>query len=156
MTTSAARFLDLVNREILAVQDFIQLLQDEQKHLIAADTDGLTVATDRKTAAIRHLAELSASRTAFFMASHIAATPEGVQSWLQQQTDEASQAWSMLMKLAEQAREQNRLNGMLIARHMSSNQAALTVLTGSSAGGSFYGPNGQSTTPGSTRTFAAS
>ena len=62
-------------------------------------------------------------------------------------------SWSELLELIKAAKEFNRVNGLLISKHMIRNQNTLQVLQGPKQGGSLYGPNGQSTLTTPTRSL---
>ena len=50
--------------------------------------------------------------------------------------------------MARQAKEINRVNGLLISSHIARNQSALNVLRVQTGSGNFYGPDGQATARG--------
>ncbi|MEF8711241.1 MAG: flagellar export chaperone FlgN [Candidatus Accumulibacter propinquus] len=54
-----------------------------------------------------------------------------------------SRAWSLLLSLASQAHELNRVNGDLIQLRMHHNAQALEVLLGGNGALGLYGPDGQ-------------
>jgi flagella synthesis protein FlgN len=57
-----------------------------------------------------------------------------------------------LLEIAAQAKELNRVNGLLLGQHMARNQQALNILQGNNQpAGTIYGPNGQPTSAASTR-----
>lgn len=69
--------------------------------------------------------------------------------------DDIAQAWTALLDTTREAKECNRVNGMLINKQLTMTQVALNAMrtpTGSSDAG-FYGANGQTTAGGPSRSF---
>ena len=62
-----------------------------------------------------------------------------------QRTDEPESQWRALLAMTTEAKELNRINGMLISRHLLRNQTELNILQGKPQHSGFYGPDGQST-----------
>ncbi|HOG02801.1 MAG TPA: flagellar protein FlgN, partial [Accumulibacter sp.] len=77
----------------------------------------------------------------------------GVTAWLADHPDEsdAGTAWTLLLSLATQARELNRVNGGLIQLRMHHNAQALEVLLGGNGALALYGPDGQNAAPSARR-----
>ncbi len=143
------------------VQSLLTLLQREQEQLMAVGIDGLPETTAEKNTLINRMAALGRARYAALAAVAHAADENGMRAWLEQESDKeqrraAQRLWTDLRSQAEAARELNRTNGILIGKHLARNQGALNVLqTASGAGGSFYGPDGQSTVRGSSHRLIA-
>ncbi|MES2934957.1 MAG: flagellar protein FlgN, partial [Pseudomonadota bacterium] len=77
-----------------------------------------------------------------------------MQSWLSNPSQTAAiKGWNELLAQVAAAKELNRINGLLISKHMARNQTALNVLHTAPQSGNFYGPNGQSTITTSTRSL---
>jgi flagella synthesis protein FlgN len=104
--------------------------------------------TEEKGKVAMHMAELANNRHRLLSAAGFEAAESGMQAWLEcpAATDADRGMWKELLDLADSGKELNRVNGMLIAQHMSLNQSALNVLQGTPEGSSIYGPNGQSAT----------
>ncbi len=126
----------------------LQLLKQEQTHLVDANVDGLARLTEEKAKIAAQLNDLAKQRHSLLGAAGFEATEAGMKAWLESPaaTKSDSQSWNELLELALSAKEQNRVNGVLIMQHMARNQTALNVLQGNPQGTNFYGPNGQSTT----------
>jgi flagella synthesis protein FlgN len=133
----------------------LELLKKEQAQLIAADIDSLTALTEEKTRLIAQLSELATQRQNALTAAGFDAQESGMQAWLTAQNlPAANQAWKELLKLAQDAKEINRINGLLIGKHLARNQNALNVLKGAPQGQGLYGPNGQASAGASGRGLA--
>jgi flagella synthesis protein FlgN len=139
-------------QEQQAARLLIDVLNQEQALLIAADIDSLAMVTERKAPLVAQMSELAMRRHRTLGGMGLAASEAGMQAWINQTTDgkpahpAASSTWSALLSMARQAQEINRINGLLINTHMARNQSALNVLKvqrGSGTGGSLYGPDGQ-------------
>lgn len=143
-----------LDNELNAARQLLALLKDEQRHLLAADTDALIGVTEQKSAFVTRMSEASSRRSNAFAANDIESTAPAVQKWLARVDAKTSGAWNELLAVAAEAKELNRTNGLLIARHMTNNQHALQILQGNANVGRFYGPDGQSTAASGGRTFA--
>ncbi|KFC69694.1 flagella synthesis protein FlgN [Massilia sp. LC238] len=124
----------------------IELMKQEQQLLVAADADGLAETTPRKNALLQALADLSAQRHAALLAAGCEGSEAGMEPWLAVGgNDEARTQWEALLALAREAKELNRVNGMLINKQLAHNQGVLNALrmpAGADAGG-VYGASGQ-------------
>ncbi|HYC42164.1 MAG TPA: flagellar protein FlgN [Noviherbaspirillum sp.] len=132
--------------EVRAAGALLDLLRQEQAHLVDANIDELIKVTEEKTKIVARMGELSLGRHRALAGAGLEASEEGMQKWASSPSTDASaaQSWAALLQLAREAKELNRTNGLLIGRHLSRNQAALNILQGGGEGGNMYGPNGQS------------
>jgi flagella synthesis protein FlgN len=135
-----------VPQEQQHVSALIALMKQEQQLLVAADADGLATLTPRKNALLQALAELSAQRHAALLAAGCEGAEAGMEPWLAVSgNDDARAQWEALLELAREAKELNRVNGMLINKQLAHNQGVLNALrmpAGAEAGG-VYGSSGQ-------------
>jgi len=134
----------------------LELLKQEQQHLLAADIEQLTELTARKAALVTQMAALAGQRHEALAAAGFPAQEEGMDAWLGS-SDEAGAApqWSALLDVTRSAKELNRINGMLVNKHLAHTQGALNAMNPASQSGNFYGPSGQTTTNASSRRFVA-
>lgn len=148
MKTLGTSPAESLNEERAAIHSLLELLRQEQTHLIDADVEGLSKLTEEKSRIATQMSELAKRRHGMLAAAGFDATESGMQAWVDNPaaTTTDRDSWKELLELAQSAKELNRVNGLLISQHMGRNQSALNVLQGNSQGGSFYGPNGQSTT----------
>jgi flagella synthesis protein FlgN len=144
---------DSLNEELAAGAALLQLLKQEQEYLIQADLDGLTAVTQEKNKKVARMTELALARHRSLAAAGHSADESGMQAWIKTAPPDTGKTWQDLLTLARDAKELNRTNGLLIGQHMSRNQNALNVLQGSQGGGTMYGPTGQTTSSGSSRTL---
>jgi flagellar biosynthesis protein FlgN len=130
-------------------------LQEEQRLLIAADADGLMATTPGKNQLVQQLAGLASERHRALGAAGFAAGEAGMEPWLAAQGDAAVRAeWTSLLDATREAKELNRVNGMLINKHLANNQAALAELRpAAGAEAAVYGPGGMTLTGGPSKRF---
>ena len=138
--------ISTVSQEQQHVSSLIELMKQEQQLLVAADADGLEQTTPRKNALLQALADLSAQRHAALLAAGCEGSEAGMEPWLAVSgTPEARAQWEALLALGREAKELNRVNGMLINKQLAHNQGVLNALRtpagGASAG--IYGASGQ-------------
>ena len=124
----------------------VELMKQEQQFLVAADADGLAGLTARKAALVQELAQLSRQRHGALGSAGFLASEGGMEPWLAAHGDDESRgAWSALLALTADAKELNRVNGMLINRQMAHNQTVLNALRTPTAApeATLYGAKGQ-------------
>lgn len=123
-----------------------ELMQQEQRSLVAADIESLSGLTARKSALVAQLAACARQRHGALAAAGFPAREEGMEAWLAGDSDSATAAqWAALLALTRAAKERNRLNGMLINKHLVHTQGALGSMRPAAQSGNFYGPSGQTT-----------
>ena len=123
----------------------IVLLQQEQAELTQARIDGLQGLMEQKTSLVAQLTALAKSRHGALADNGFAASETGMQNWIAANPHTIAKGqWEALLALTAEARELNRLNGMLIGRHLIRGQTELNILQGKPQHSNFYGPNGQS------------
>ena len=102
------------------------------------------------------MAELSNQRHQNLADAGLAAEDASMSTWLDQQKDEVSASlWQDLLAATREAKELNRVNGMLIAKHLNHNQTIINAMR-TPAGGAdagVYGPSGQTAVSGPSRRF---
>lgn len=124
----------------------VDLMKQEQQLLVVADADALGELTPRKVALVQELAQLSRQRHGALGAAGFIAAEAGMEPWLAARGDDASRAaWSQLLAATAEAKELNRVNGMLLNRQMAHNQMVLNALRTPAAApeSTLYGAKGQ-------------
>jgi flagella synthesis protein FlgN len=141
-------------RELIA--SLTALLRAEQELLVAADTDGLAATTPQKAQCVQQLGEQSALRHQALAAAGFEASETGMAAWLDANgSAEVRAGWEQLLEATREAKELNRVNGMLINKHMAHNQQMLAALRTTAAGAdtTMYGPGGEKVAGGPSRRF---
>jgi flagella synthesis protein FlgN len=134
------------------VSNLLEVLTREQSSLVMADIDAIEIAMEEKSFLLQNISITANSRYAALAASGFEANESGMIIWLKRQEKPAlSESWAHFQKSISQAKEMNRLNGLLINKHFNRNQQLLNHLQGNSANGSVYGKNGQAKSQSSSR-----
>ena len=134
------------------VSNLLEVLTREQSSLVIADIDAIETAMEEKSFLLQNISLTANARYALLAASGFEANESGMIDWLKRQAKSAlNESWERFQKSIIQAKEMNRLNGMLINKHFNRNQQLLNHLQGNSANGSVYGKNGQAKTQSNTR-----
>lgn len=145
MTTAQTAMENCLNQEIDAARKLVDILQEEQNHLLSASIDKLEPLVAQKAALVVELSQYTRERHECLKQAGRETTQAGMEAWLENETGatQAAQNWQELVALSRSAKELNRLNGMLISSHLSRNSQALAILRGNSQpeAGS-YGPDG--------------
>ena len=138
-----------------AISELLLLLKQEQLHLIGADIEQLTGLTAQKSVLVQRMALLAGARHKALAAAgfgvqlgaqaggQLGAPEAGMTAWIAAAADASAAAlWRQVLDLTREAKEYNRLNGMLINKHMVHTRDALNVLRPPALGGNIYGPSG--------------
>lgn len=157
MTTATP--LNSLREEEHIMSTLLDVLKQEQQLLVSAEIENLPAVTTRKTALVTQMTLLSAQRHRALGKSGFPAQESGMDAWIAASgaaREEAAALWQALLDHTRQAKELNRINGMLINKQMSHTQGALQALRPPGAAqNSFYGPGGMSTTLPRSRGFLA-
>lgn len=135
--------------ELKLINCLIDLMKQEQQFLVAANTDGLETLTPLKNQLVEQLSSFSVQRHAALQADGFAASEVGMEAWLVRMSNPSiSATWTQLLERTREAKELNRVNGMLINKQMTANHTLLNAMRAPAGGGdtAFYGPSGQTTT----------
>lgn len=144
--TTSGKSVSLV-QDAKLLSDLLTLLGREQKHLLKADVDAIQVVLEEKSLLLQQL-NLAAKQRYDALAAHgYEANEAGMEAWVQHEAKPAiSASWTNFQKSLNEAKEMNRLNGLLIAKNFSRNQELLNLLQGNSGADAVYGKDGQSKT----------
>lgn len=147
--------LDTLHDEQHLVSSLLDLMKQEQQCLIGADTDGLNAITPRKAERMNELAVLANQRHQALGGAGFSADEAGMQAWAGQSERAASEAWHTLLDLTREAKEINRVNGMLINKQMTHNQNLINAMRqpANAADTTVYGRTGQASLGGPSRRF---
>lgn len=124
--------------------ELLALMSREQAHLLKADVDAIEAVIEEKSLLLQRLNLAARARYDALSVNGFEASEAGMDAWVQQQAKPSiSQAWAKFQKALNEAKEMNRLNGVLIAKHFNRNQELLNHLQGNSSKDSVYGRDGQ-------------
>ena len=137
------------------IGSIVELMKTEQQFLVSADADGLAGIVPEKLKLAQRAAELSRIRHKALGAAGFQATEAGMEPWLAVGgNDELRDTWNRLLDLTREAKEINRVNGLLINKQLAHTQGVLNALRGPAAGAAgVYGPGGQTVAAGPSRRY---
>lgn len=141
--------LSCIQNESDAMAALVEVLGEEQLALTQAPSlplmEEINRHTQKKNKLIATISQLGLLRKNELARLGFQLAETTMPNWLQDQAQIDS--WSTLIKHTKKANELNRVNGLLISRHLLRNQSTLQVLYKNhnrSEGTSLYGANGQS------------
>ena len=129
------------------ITELLDILKDEQQSLVAADIDKLAALTPRKSEILARMGTLARERHEALGQAGFEAREAGMETWLcAHGTPDDKAMWNDVLAHTREAKELNRLNGMLINKQLSHTQGALQALRPPSPAGNVYGPSGLTAT----------
>ncbi len=129
-----------MNKELIALREFVALLSTERQSLLNNDTENLLSLSEVKTNAANQIMEMNRLRRQNLLAKG----PDTMETWIAKYAPKSREIWHEIRQLADQAQQLNNTNGELINSQMRHNQQALNVLYNSSkSAAGIYGPDGQ-------------
>ncbi|MCG2582852.1 flagellar protein FlgN [Massilia sp. TS11] len=135
----------------------LDLLKQEQQCLIHADADGLEAITPQKTQYVLQMSDLAKQRHRALAGAGLPASDAAMATLFSQTPDPDAEAqWAALLALTREAKELNRVNGMLIGKQLSQTQQILAAMRPTNSpvpDPGLYGPGGQSSGFGASRRF---
>lgn len=130
-------------KDAALVSELLNDLQSEQSALISADLDVIERMVDKRVELLQALGAAANSRYDALAAAGFEPNEQGMSAWLQTQSSPLlDSAWVTFQQQLVQAKELNRLNGILINKNFIRNQEKLDALNGKSSAPQFYGKNG--------------
>lgn len=134
--------LERLHDERDALEHLVSVLQREQILLVQAEVDALTALTGEKAAIVTRMIEVANYRQQGLAEAGFTPDEAGMRAWLNEKPEPILRnAWAQTLSMGREARELNRVNGLLISKHLSRTQQLIGMLKGES--GIFYGADGQ-------------
>jgi flagella synthesis protein FlgN len=131
-------------KDAALVSELLHDLQSEQSALVSADLDTIERMVDKRVELLQALGAAANARYEALAASGFEPNEQGMSAWLKKQSNPLlDEAWVSFQAQLVQAKELNRLNGILINKNFMRNQEKLDALNGKSSATQFYGKNGQ-------------
>lgn len=124
---SASRPSQFLQQERALMAQLLDVVRQEQRQLIGAGIDALADLSAHKTTLVGQLTALAEQRHAALAAAALPADEHGMAAWLAGD-GEAAAEWQALLTDTREAKEINRLNGLLINKHMARTRSALNAL----------------------------
>lgn len=135
------RIAILIDGERALMRRFVDLLEQEERLLIAGETDALLSLVREKGEVYQLLQRQHDGRALLLGRLGLNNNDQSIRSLCASMSDTLSR-WDEVLALANEARERNSLNGKLIIERMHNNQSALTVLLSASDQPQLYGSDG--------------
>jgi flagellar biosynthesis protein FlgN len=133
-------------------KQLLATIRSEQSALVKADISAIEALLDEKSAVLQRMNAVVLNRYEALAANGFEPNELGMAEWLKKQAKPAlNDAWTALKKTLIQAKELNRLNGILISKQFNLNKQLLNHLQGNSGNGDVYGRNGQAKTQSGSR-----
>jgi len=154
MMTSANHLSSQVSfeKDAALVSQLLNDLQSEQSALVSADLDTIERMVDKRVELLQALGAAANARYDALAAAGFEPNEQGMSAWLKKQSSQVlDQAWISFQEQLVQAKELNRLNGILINKNFQRNQEKLDALNGRPSAPQFYGKNGQTHSANTTR-----
>lgn len=152
VTTSIHQISFVQDDELIT--HLLEVLKREQASLVIADADAIEALMEEKSTLLQHINATVKNRYQALAATGFEANENGMVAWIKQQAKSEIQAqWAIFQKTLHQAKEINRLNGVLISKHFNRNQQLLNHLQGNSSKNDVYGKNGQTKSQSPSRPF---
>lgn len=126
------------------VKTLLADLQNEQAALIVADLDTIESMLDKRVSLLQELGSAAKNRYDALAKAGYEANEKGMTAWLNEQSNPMlEKSWAQFQQQLIQAKELNRLNGVLINKHFQRNQEKLAALQVQPSMAQTYGKNGQ-------------
>ncbi|OYY50477.1 MAG: flagellar biosynthesis protein FlgN [Methylophilaceae bacterium 17-44-8] len=132
-------------QDAMLVNQLLTDLQKEQAALVVSDVHTIEQLISKRLLLLQQLSLAAKNRYDALAMQGYEANEKGMANWLKVQAKPIlNRAWDNFQKALVQAKEMNRLNGVLINKHVNRNQQMLSHLQGESVRTDTYGKNGQS------------
>ena len=150
MTINQTKLKELIANQIDLINELLDLLGHEQQILVNQNLEPLQSLTESKTPLVNQLNNYHQQYLSLLNSNGLNPT-DGI---AKSANSELKNLWGQLLEISAQAKETNRINGLLINRLLNQNQQKQSILHSSEKNlPALYGPDGQNTQPLLTRSF---
>ena len=132
-------FAGVTAEELISMQSFVALLEQERAALGAGEADTLPGLAAEKTTVLEMLSRCAEQRARMLGIAGVPATAAGMQQLLGSDPD-ARKIWSDLLEVARRASELNTGNGFLVNQRIAHVERAIDAISGPPA--SLYSTSG--------------
>ncbi|WP_428603390.1 flagella synthesis protein FlgN [Sedimenticola sp.] len=134
----------ILSSELDCARSLMEILQREHKALKSRDPDQVLSISREKQQAVEEMQGLARQRDHLLASFKIPGGTAGIKRLLQHDTDSVcSTLWKDLAEIATELREQNEVNGGILALSQRHNNQALDILCGRTHNRNTYGAKGQ-------------
>lgn len=131
------------SKDVEIVALLLKDLQDEQAALIDANIAQIEQLVEQRAELLQKLNAAAKIRYEALAANGFSANENGMSIWIKQQTDDKlANAWDAFQQQLIKAKELNRINGMLIGKHIQRNKERLESLQSTHHESQIYGRDG--------------
>ncbi len=140
-----SKLFETLEREVLLVQQFIELLHDEKTELSCSRSESLDTIKTKKLVLVEALNDIGRTRAKLIQGSDPVSQSEMANWFLNNPNEQAAKkTWDTLLKKAAEARHLHQLNSELLGLMLKKTNDALAILTRRQQDQGLYGANGQS------------
>ncbi|WP_275096761.1 flagella synthesis protein FlgN [Sedimenticola hydrogenitrophicus] len=138
------RLSRILSVELECARSLAAILQREHSALKSRDPDRVLEISSEKQQAVEQMQLSGRQREQLLASLRVAPGSEGIEALFQANPDTAcTDLWRQLGEIAGQLREQNEINGGILALSQRHNQQALDILCGRTESRNTYGAKGQ-------------
>lgn len=150
MTINQTKLKELIANQIDLINELLDLLGHEQQILINQNLEPLQSLTESKTPLVNQLNNYHQQYLSLLNSNGL----NPIDGIAKSANSELKNLWGQLLDISAQAKETNRINGLLINRLLNQNHQKQSILHSSEKNlPALYGPDGQNTQPLLTRSF---
>jgi flagella synthesis protein FlgN len=155
----AEELVETIRRQTRAFTELVALLSLEHQALLANDADALNSCAVRRGPLLASIEELDGHMAGCVKTHRIEPTRSGIERFLAQLPPAPRQValsdFAALRDIAQRCRDQNEVNGKVIAQNQRTAQRLMRALRGAAADSAeTYSASGQADTQGPSSTFA--
>lgn len=121
----------------------LETLRAEREALLGGDADAVARLAGDKSQRVERLGRHAEARRRSLAARGLPPDRDGVARWLAAEPAPLRRRWDALLALAAEARELNRVNGLLAGRRLARVQQSLAALHSAGSPGQLYGQDGR-------------
>ncbi len=142
---SADQLKQHVNQDMATCASLLELLTQEQTALKRRDADAVESILEKKVSLLEILEGSAKLRQAWAVSAQQTSDEQGWSQIISELgNSEIKQQWAALKDMYIAVRQQNEINGKLLARHQKTVSRLLDVMRGKTAGPSLYNASGYS------------
>lgn len=139
-------------QDALLAGELLRLLAREQTKLVRANIEEIEALMEEKSRLIQRMSTTAQNRYDLLAENGFSANEAGMEAWVgAQDNPRLDESWQNFQTTLSQAKEINRVNGLLINKHFNRNQELLNHLQGNHSALGLYGANGQAALASSSR-----
>ncbi len=136
-TNRADELVDTIRRQLTAFSELSLVLEEEHRALVSRDPSALSQIAGKRTSLLSQIENFDKTMAALLQALRAPASRAGIESLLETlaptNRTRATRDFAALREIAEKCRDQNEVNGRIIAQSQRTTQQLLRILRGNIA-----------------------